>query len=246
MPETATAAANHPVFAFGAGLSPQDKAGLEHFFQECEAAETVVLNFNKTPVPSDDAYARTLLDCMTRLASHGKTIQLLGGAAFAVRLNASRASGQLSETAWLLLLMLLQLQGKAEHFEAAALEYAVRFEISPPSYSPPRQVIAEDEPAETGQYNGHGFPMRGLIGPGAPGVFEALRTFAAPLASVEIDLGQVARIDFTVVGLLMDTVMSLAAAGKKIVFRDANEMVRLLMLMVGVGQFATILPKARK
>lgn len=238
------AAGNNPSFAFGAALSPQDKAGLEHFLQECETADTVTLDFNKTPVPGNDAYARTLLDCLTRLFAGGKAIRLLGGEAFVVRLNASRADGRLSEPLWLLLLMLLQLQGKVDEFEAAAVEYAIHFEISPPSYTAPKRIAEETECAPSGPF-GQVFPIQGVIGPGAPALFEALRQFAADLPTVEVDLCLVSRIDFPVVGLLMDTVMALAQAGKKVIFKDGNEMVCLLLQMVGVNQYASILTKVR-
>lgn len=242
----AAAATNHPTFAFGANLSPQDKAGLDHFMLECEKADTVVLDFNKTPVPGSDAYAKTILDCMSRLDASGKAIHLPGGEAFAVRLNASRADDRLSETLWLLLLKLLQLQGKAESFDEAALEFAVHFEISPPSYTPPRHVADEPEPEAFAVPSGQTFPIQGPIDPGTAAVFEELRKFATPLPRVEIDLSQVTRIDFTVIGLLMDTVMNLIQTGKTVVFSDGNEMVCLLLQMVGVGQLASIQPKVRK
>jgi len=238
--------ASIPTFAFGAGLSPQDKAALEHFLRECESADSVALDFQKTPIPANEAYARTILDSLSRIVAGGKAIRLTGSEAFVVRLNATRAGGQLNETLWLLLLMLLQLQGKADAFDAAALEYAVRFEISPPSYSAPKRVSAEPEAADAIGPSGLEFPMRGLIGPGAASVFAELRQFAAPLPRVEIDLGQVGRIDFGVVGLLMETVMNLVQAGKQVVFKDGNEMVCLLLQLVGVGQIAAILPKTRK
>lgn len=243
---SASAAGDHPTFSFGASLSPQDKAGLDHFMRECEASDQVELDFAKTPVPANDAYAKTILDCMARICAGGKAIQLVGGEAFAVRLNASRASDKLSEPAWLLLLLLLQLLGKADAFETAALDYAIRFEMSPPSYTPPKRVSAVPAAEDSAGPSGEIFPMRGPIGPGASAVFTELHQFAAALPVVEIDFSQVTRVEFTVVGLLMDTVMKLATAGKIVVFRDVNEMVALLLQMVGVGQFATVLPKVRK
>ncbi|MFA5082647.1 MAG: hypothetical protein WC474_08900 [Hydrogenophilaceae bacterium] len=244
--ETAAAAGNHPTFAFGAHLSPEDKAGLEHFMRECETAESAVLDFNKTPVPDNEAYARAMLDCMSRLAAGGKPIHLAGSEAFAVRLNAVRSDGRLSEPLWLLLLMLLQLQGKVDAFDALALEYAIRFEISPPSYTPPKCIATEPEAVQPAGPSGQVFPMHGLIDTGSAAVFDVLRDFAAPLAEIEIDLGQVTRIDFMVVGLLMDIVMTLAQAGKRVIFKEGSEMVCLLLQMVGVGQYASIQPKIRK
>jgi anti-anti-sigma regulatory factor len=88
--------------------------------------------------------------------------------------------------------------------------------------------------------------MRGVLGPSSSNQFDELRKFAAPLTSVEVDLTQVPRIDFTIVGLLMDSAMSMAQSGKQIVFRGGNGMVNLLLQMVGVGQFATIQQEIRK
>ncbi len=244
--ETGQHASRHPTFAFGPNLSPQDKAGLEHFHQECKSADMVVLDFSRTPVPDDDAYARLMLESLTRVAK-GKEVHLVGGDAFVVRLNASRAVGQLAESTWLLLLMLLQQEGRQDEFDQVAVEYAVRYEISPPSYNPPRHAATPSEamtpaPSQTGD----AFPMRGVLGSGSSSVFEELRQFAAPLPRVEIDLTQVSRIDFAIVGLLMDTVMALAQAGKQVTFRGGNSMVNLLLQMLGVGQFATIQQEIRK
>jgi len=238
---------NRPSFSFDAGLSPQDKARLDHFLEECETASSASFDFTKTPVPSDDSHARIILDSLSRLVAAGKEIHLTGGSAFVVRLNASRLGGVLTESTWLLLLMLLQLQGKPHEFDEVAVEYAVHFEISPPSYSPPKHIAAEPATLETvPAIAGQAFMFHGQLGAGSSGIFNSLREFAAPLTQVEIDLSEVTRIDFAVVGLMVDTVMSLAQAGKKIVFFGGNGLVNHFLQMVGVGQFATIQPKPRK
>jgi ABC-type transporter Mla MlaB component len=238
---------NRPSFAFEASLSQQDKARLELFLEACKTANSAGFDFTKTPVPSDDSYARIMLDSLSRLVATGKEINLSGGSAFVVRLNASRLSGLLTESTWLLLLMLLQLQGKAQEFDEVAVQYAVHFEISPPSYSPPKHIANEPAPPEVEpSSSGQIFSMHGQLGPGSSGIFDSLREFSAPLSQVEIDLSEVTRIDFAVVGLMVDTVMSLAQAGKKVIFFGGNGLVNLFLQMVGVGQFATIQQKPRK
>ncbi len=242
------AAAREPLFAFGAALSPQDKARLEHFLEECAATDTVALDFSKTPVPTNEAHARIMLDALSRLVAQGKRVRIVGGEAFLVRLGAFRADGRLSEPAWLLLLLVLQTLGKADAFEAAAVDFAVSFEISPPSYTPPRMPLAEAAPPAEAALcpRGQVFPLSGVLGAGSLGVFEALRQFAKPLDQVEIDLGQVARLDFSIVGMFMDTLIGLNQAGKKVVLREGNEMVNLLLRMVGANQYASLLTRVRK
>jgi hypothetical protein len=55
---------------------------------------------------------------------------------------------------------------------------------------------------------------------------------------VEIDLSQVSRIDFAVVGLLLETLIEISQAGCKILFKEGNELVNTLLQIVGVSQFA--------
>lgn len=242
------AAAREPVFAFGAALSPQDKARLEHFLEECAAADTMALDFSKTLVPTNEAHARLMLDALSRLVAQGKRVRIVGGEAFLVRLGAFRAEGRLSEPAWLLLLLVLQTLGKADAFEAAAVDFAVSFEISPPSYTPPRMPLTEAAPPAEAALcpSGQVFPLSGVLGAGCLGVFEELRRFAEPLDQVEIDLSQVARLDFSIVGMFMDTLIGLNQAGKKVVLREGNEMVNLLLRMVGANQYASLLTRVRK
>lgn len=235
----------HPGFTFGDGLAPQDRIALEHFRRECATADTVELDFLDTPVTGDDAYARIMLDCVERLARAGKHIRLFGGDGFVARLNAARAKGQLSEPLWHLLLLLLELQGRADEYKAAASEYTVRFRLPAPPYAPPRQPSTDSAYGRPGE-GGQVFVMQGVIDHGTAKVFAQLREFAAGRTRVEVDLGQVTRIDFMAVGQLMATVTALAQAGKQVVFRDGNEMVCLLLRMLGVGQYAAIQPKERK
>ncbi|MDD3529893.1 MAG: STAS domain-containing protein [Gallionellaceae bacterium] len=235
----------HPGFSFAAILSPQDRISLEHFRRECETADTVELDFLDTPVVGDDAYARTMLDCVERLARTGKHIRLFGGDGFVARLNAARVKGHLSEPLWHLLLLLLQLQGRADEYKVAASEYTVRFRLPAPPYVSPRQPSSDSASGRAGE-GGQVFVMQGVIDQGTAKVFTQLREFAAQHGRVEVDLGQVTRIDFMAVGQLMNTVTTLAQAGKQVVFRNGNEMVCLLMRMLGIGQHAAIQPKVRK
>lgn len=241
-------AQREPSFAFAATLTPQDKARLQHFLQEAGTVGTVAVDFSKTPVPSNESQARTILECLSRLVAMGKAVRVVGGEAFVVRLSASKADHRLGESGWLLLLMVLQLLGKAEAFETTALDFAMEFEISPPSYVTPK--LAAEDHGEEGESclapSGQVFPLAGVLNAGNIAVFDGLRQFAEPRRDVEIDLGRVERIDFSVVGLLMDTVMGLAEGGRGVVFRDGNEMVNLLLHMVGIGQYATIHSRSRK
>jgi ABC-type transporter Mla MlaB component len=235
------------IHAFEPKPTPETAETLARFVKEARSADDILLDFSHLPVPEDEVYADQIIDVLTRLSVLAREIHLIGGEAFATRLNAHRHLGHLNNSGWLLLLMLLQLLKRPDEFDAAALDYAVLFEISPPSYAPPK-CQARSEPVSQSQFSptGQTFAFSGQITTSAMPALEALRALAAPLPSLEINLGAVSRIDFSVVGVLVDAVMDMAEAGKTITITEGSEIVCLLLQMVGLGQFASIQPTIRK
>ncbi len=62
-------------------------------------------------------------------------INLVGAEVFMERLNHRLLAGEAAhEAAWRLLLELLQRHGTQERFEERAVDYAITFELSPPSW----------------------------------------------------------------------------------------------------------------
>jgi ABC-type transporter Mla MlaB component len=234
-------------YAFEAKPAPENAEALSRFVLNARTADSILLDFSHLQAPDDEAYANRIIDVLTRLSVMAKDIHLIGGEAFANRLITHRSLGRLNRSGWLLLLMLLQLLKRPDEFDAAALDYAVQFEISPPSYAPPK-CKARSEPISEAQFSptGQTFALTGQITASAIPALEALRTFAEPLPSLEVNLGSVSRIDFSVVGILVDAVMDMAEAGKKITITEGSEIVCLLLQMVGLGQFASIQPTIRK
>jgi ABC-type transporter Mla MlaB component len=235
-----------PLLGFGEKYSTADRARQPRFFQDAERAGHVRLDVSKTQSP-DEAGARMMLDDILRLNDMGKPIELIGGPGFAVRLNAARQGNRLTESGWLLFLAVLQILGKEEDFENAAVDYAVTFEVSPPSYTPPRPLPEQggNGGAKAPSAPEREFALIGVLAPGAEKQLVALRQFAEGKKQIEIDLGQLARIDFSVVGLLLDTLIELSQCGCKILFKEGNELVNTLLQLVGVDQYAAILGRTR-
>jgi len=234
------------LMSYGEKYGSLERVKQGRFFQEAEVAPYARLDVAKTQSP-DEATAKAILGDILRLHEMRKPIELIGGPGFAVRLNAARQGERLTESGWFLLMAVLQLLGKENEFENIAVDYAVAFEVSPPSYTPPLPLPNRNgnggqplpvQPASS-------FALQGVIGPGCENQFLALRHFAKGKQQLEIDLSQVIRIDFSVVGLLLDNLIALSQAGCKILFRDGNELVNTLLLLVGVGQYAAVLGRAR-
>ncbi len=234
-----------PSMGFGAKFGPADQERLKRFLQEAADKDTVRVEVTRVPVP-DEAYIRTILDCLVKLQEKGKAIKLVGGANLIGHLEGLRREDKLTEPGWLLLLSLVQLTGDEARFEDIAVDYAVRFEVSPPSYNPPK---SPREPEAAGLAppapSGLTFPMQGVVGASGDDQIARLKAFAQDKPQVEIDLSRVTRIEFASVGLLLDTLISLSEGGCKILFREGNELINVLLHLIGASQYAMILGRTR-
>ena len=145
---------------------------------------------------------------------------------------------------WLLLLELLQQQGQQEAFDEWALNYAITFEVSPPSWEPP--VVPKDEaktvgraPAADAKY-GDAFVMGGEMVGGCTNELSLLNEYAEQRDQVVINLGQLRRMDFVCAGMLLNTLGELAVHGKTLRLVNASCLVAALLSAVGINQFAEI------
>lgn len=235
-----------PLLSFGEKYGSLERVKQARFLQDAERAAYVRLDVSRTQAP-DEEIAKAMLGDILRLHELRKPIELIGGPGFAVRLNAARQGERLTESGWFLLMAVFQLLGKEDEFEQVAIDYAMAFEVSPPSYTPPLPLPipngngGEVPPSAPGTT----FTLRGVIGPGSESQFAALREFARGKQQVEINLGEVARIDFSVIGLLLDNLITISQSGCKILFKEGNELVNTLLLLVGAAQYAAVLGRTR-
>jgi anti-anti-sigma regulatory factor len=148
---------------------------------------------------------------------------------------------------WLMLLEIYQSQGLQERFEDLAIDYAVTFEISPPSWEEkrvaPRTSATEPAPKAEAVADERSTPDAYW----AQGDIRATR-FADLAAFVEvhdpvlIDCSGLARIDFVSAGALLNVLSSAKRSGKHIVFRHPNHLVAELFAVVGLKAIADIIP----
>ncbi|MGQ9685380.1 MAG: hypothetical protein ACUVT2_03605 [Thiobacillaceae bacterium] len=234
-----------PYMGFGASFGPADRKRLERFLQDAADKAAVRVDVSRAPAPDAD-YTRAILDCLVKLQEKGKAIKLVGGDNLIGHLEKQRQAGELEEAGWLLMLTLLQLTGQEARFEDVAVDYAVRFEVSPPSYTPPKVPKENHETTAPGPApSSLVFPMSGVVGASGDAQIAQLRAFAEDKPQVEVDLSQVSRIEFASVGLLLDTLISLNEGGHKILFKEGNELVNVLLNLIGAGQYAVILGRTR-
>ncbi len=144
------------------------------------------------------------------------------------------------EGAWLLSLELLQWENAHAAFEDRAVEYAVTFELSPPSWEPPnaaKAAVATAAAANGADASTENEVLRWsgvMAGPAVPQLGR-LSEFAPGRAVIPIDMTEVERIDFVCAGALLNTINRIEAQRKAVQIVGATPIVRVLLLLIGIS-----------
>jgi len=172
-----------------------------------------------------------------------REIELLGREALGLLVQKRVENGRAEDKeCWLLFLELCQLQGQHEIFEDVAINYAVTFEVSPPSWEPDRVALPEPQlplatMADGGDVPVDAYVLRGEI---KSSRFGDLPAYAAVHDPVLIDCAKLMRMDFISAGALLNSLATIRRTGKQIVFHHPNHLVAELFGVVGLKAVATI------
>jgi anti-anti-sigma regulatory factor len=83
--------------------------------------------------------------------------------------------------------------------------------------------------------------MQGVITGASANMFAEFQGFARQHKEVALDLSAVPRIEFGSVNLFMEALMGLLQAGKRVRIINGNEMVNVVLIVMGVDQMAEII-----
>lgn len=184
-----------------------------------------------------------LLALLQQSRKASRELELMGRDALSALIEKHTESGRAEDSeCWLLLLELLQLQGLHDAFEEAAINFAVTFEVSPPSWEPKRVAAPEpvlqlvmDDVADDVPADAH--VLRGEI---KASRFADLPAYAGVHDPVLIDCTALRRMDFISAGALLNVLTTVRRTGKQIVFHHPNHLVAELFGVVGLNAVATI------
>lgn len=197
----------------------------------------------------DASGSRRLVAAMQGLKKSGKKITPVSVPHVIDLLKSMLGQGGEDEQAhWQLLFNLYLCQGMEAEFEDLAVEYAVTFEVSPPSWEAmplcrqPVAVVTVEAPDEL-SHDEDTFFMSGVISAESAQQLQELKNFAASRGEVYLDMADVSRVDFMSIGDFVGVLVELNCGGKKLRVRNANEMIRALFGVMGVDQFADILKR---
>jgi anti-anti-sigma regulatory factor len=148
------------------------------------------------------------------------------------------------EGAWLLSLELMQWAHEQAAFDERALQFAVAFELSPPSWEPPpgarraeSSSPARVEPAAraAAAADSDAVVLDGVLNGPSPAALAKLSDFAARNPLVPIDMSGVERIDFICAGALSNAITRIESQGKAVQIAGATPIVRALLLLIGIS-----------
>ncbi len=170
--------------------------------------------------------------------------EVLGEAALAA-IEAGRRDD--SPACWMLALLATRLRSERQQFEDLAIDYCVTYEVSPPSWEPPPESIRTErrarartnaEPAYDPRSSA--FVLSGEVAGTMESELQALRNYASARGDVVIDCRNLRRIDFAASGAMLNAVVGLTGAGKKVLFVEPNHLVLALMMLMGIVDLVDI------
>ena len=147
------------------------------------------------------------------------------------------------QASWKLLFDLLQCAGEFDRFEELAIDYAITFEESPPSWETPSVANAvAPSKRDAAVRPDNDFRLTGTSPP-ANRAAAQLAAFAAERAMVDVDCSRLRRWTSVSAGIFFNILATLRSQGKLVVFRHVNNMVAALLRVMGVDQVAQIVTR---
>jgi anti-anti-sigma regulatory factor len=146
------------------------------------------------------------------------------------------------EGAWLLALELMQWMREQEPFDERAIDFAVTFEVSPPSWEPPAAPAGAPRPAaaaapgqDPGRDPSETLVWSGVLTGNLAARLNELVQFASGRTVTVIDLTAVERIEFVGAGALLNTIERIEAQRKTVQLVGTSPIVRALLLLIGIA-----------
>ncbi|MBY0446341.1 MAG: hypothetical protein K2Q15_14155 [Burkholderiales bacterium] len=197
----------------------------------------------------DTIAAAELLAAWQRCAQQEIKLQLLGHLEVEALLRGLIKTGRAipaEAPLWLLLIELQQIQGLQNEFENLAVDYAITFEVSPPSWVESKHEILVPPPS-TPHLSVNSNPDRLLIEGDLlndkPELIAIIRDFVRLHAFPVLDFSHVMRVDFDSAGQLLSLCMEYP---EQVTFCNVNALVLALFRIMGLTELVILSLPAQK
>jgi ABC-type transporter Mla MlaB component len=214
-------------------------AALHEFIKA--AAKTAVIRIDFSHIEMvDETGASECAKILNSATKAKRKLQVSGVDRFIALLQDLNRATHSRAVHWLLLLELYQTLGQEENFENLAVDYAVRFEVSPPSWSEVQAaVVVQAAPVEP---KDDALQLSGEITPANDSALQQVGTYAASHDEVLVDLAKVTRVDYGSVSQFISVLMQCLGNGKSITLRGHNALIHELFRVMGIDQLAHLVP----
>jgi ABC-type transporter Mla MlaB component len=227
-------------------LSAKAKEPLGQVLRIAEKNPAVRLDVSKVTEVDEQGCAE--LNAVLKAIKRARKECVLGGADKLAALVVKTIEPGLREReeAWLLLLELYQQLASQEAFEDTAVNYAVTFEVSPPSFEMPKtrpaSVADKAEPEEEIELDADNAvcALEGVISASSDKAFAQIRLCAESVTEVQVDVSRLKRMDFVAATNLMNLVSALTAAKKRVRLIKASHLLTALWEVIGLDRVAHI------
>jgi ABC-type transporter Mla MlaB component len=214
-------------------------ATLDEFINAAAKTALISIDFSHIEMV-DEAGASESAKILNKATKAKRKLQVSGVDRFIALLQDLNRATHSRAVHWLLLLELYQTLGQEENFENLAVDYAVRFEVSPPSWSEVQAaIVVQAAPVEP---KDDALRLSGEITPANDSALQQVSTYAASHDEVLVDLAQVTRVDYGSVSQFISVLMQCLGSGKSITLRGHNALIHELFRVMGIDQLAHLLP----
>lgn len=241
--------ANRATVALTGVLSARSAAQFARLLEVAQTRSQLRLDLARLQ-GADEGGCQLLLDLDNKLKMTACTLQFDGIETMLPRLASYCQSGQAKHASiWLLRLDFLQRLGRLDEFEALALDYAITFEVSPPSWVEAAIVapaIEEDliESVQALQDQGAHVQYHGELLALTPADFEYLITVCrqADAEGVMVDFSGVQRMDPSSAQALHSALQTLADLAGRIHWQGCTALLTGLLEMAGIAELTQLKP----
>jgi ABC-type transporter Mla MlaB component len=194
----------------------------------------------------DGPGCRLLREALLSVHDAGKEVMLSGESRLLAFLERFCQAGKIETdaAAWALLLDVYRTLGLKDKFEEAAVNYAVTFEVSPPSWeSQPRAEARRSAVLRPAEASDQTLILSGELSGASETLAKQLQDWAGANKMLVIDMSRVTRVDPATAGLMLKVLSALQESGNTIQIRGANELIGALFGATGLSKVARIIPR---
>jgi anti-anti-sigma regulatory factor len=232
-------------FVLGGMLSDASAPELEKLRNTGSARQAVRVECGKLE-GVDGPGCRLFHETLLSLRDAGKAVLLTGEARLIQFLEEACQPGrtETDDAVWELLFDVYRILDSKDKFEEAAVNYAVTFEVSPPSWeSLPGAEAGGSAAVGPVDAADHALILSGELSGASETLAKQLQDWAAANKMLVIDMSRATRVDLVTAGLMLKVLSALRESGVTIQIRGANELIRALFDVTGLSKVARIIPR---